>query len=349
MPERPTGTVTFLFTDIEGSTRLLQQLRDRYGEVLSTHARLLREAIEQFNGHEIDTQGDAFFAAFARARDAVAAAVVAQRALAAERWPEGGAVRVRMGLHTGEPLADGERYVGMGVHRGARICAAGHGGQVLLSNTTRELVEDDLPDDIRVRDLGEHELKDLKRPERLFQLEIDALPSSFPPLRTAQASAFEGREGELARAAEEIAPRRLTPRLATIVAAVAAAIAAAVVIPLLVLADSEEAVAANSVVALDESGSIAATVPVGARPVAVTSGAGSLWVANLVDETVTRVDLSSRQALRTIPIAGDNAVVRVDTETNAVTGTTAVGDTPSALLATPTALWLANAGDGTVM
>ena len=318
MPERPTGTVTFLFTDIEGSTRLLQQLRDRYGAVLSTHARLLREAIEQFNGHEIDTQGDAFFAAFARARDAVAAAVVAQRALAAERWPEGVAVRVRMGLHTGEPLADGERYVGMGVHRGARICAAGHGGQVLLSNTTRELVEDDLPDDIRVRDLGEHELKDLKRPERLFQLEIAGLPSSFPPLRTAQASAFEGREGELARAAEEIAPRRITPRLASFVAAVAAAIAAAVVIPLLVLGDSEEAVAANSVVALDESGSIAATVPVGARPVAITSGAGALWVANLDDQSVTRVDTSSRRAVRNIP----------------------VGDAPTALAASKGAVWV---------
>ena len=135
-----------------------------------------------------------------------------------------------MGLHTGEPLVGGERYVEIGVHRGARICAAGHGGQVLLSNTTRELVEDELPDDIRVRDLGEHELKDLKRPERLFQLEIDGLPSSFPPLRTAQASAFEGRERELARAAEEIAPRRINARLASFVAAVAAAIAAAVVI-----------------------------------------------------------------------------------------------------------------------
>jgi ABC-type transport system substrate-binding protein/class 3 adenylate cyclase/streptogramin lyase len=318
MPERPTGTVTFLFTDIEGSTRLLQQLRDRYGEVLSAHARLLREAIEQFNGHEIDTQGDAFFAAFARARDAVAAAVAAQRALAVERWPDGVAVRVRMGLHTGEPLVGGERYVGMGVHRGARICAAGHGGQVLLSNTTRELVEDDLPDDIRVRDLGEHELKDLKRPERLFQLEIDGLPSSFPPLRTARASTFEGREGELARAAEKIAPRRITSRLATFVAAVAAAIAAAVVIPLLVLAGSEEAVAANSVVALDESGSIAATVPVGARPVAMTSGAGALWVANLDDQSVTRVDTSLRRAVRNIP----------------------VGDAPTALTALKGAVWV---------
>jgi class 3 adenylate cyclase len=211
MAERPTGTVTFLFTDIEGSTRLLQQLRDRYDDVLSTHARLLREAVEQFDGHEIDTQGDAFFVAFARARDAVAAAVAAQRALTAEPWPDGVSVRVRMGIHTGEPLVGGERYVGMGVNRGARICAAGHGGQVLLSNTTRELVEDDLPGDVRVRDLGEHELEDLNRPERIFQLEIDGLPSSFPPLRTAQASAFEGREGELARAAQGVARPRFTP------------------------------------------------------------------------------------------------------------------------------------------
>src|SRR5919109_3313129 len=188
MPERPTGTVTFLFTDIEGSTRLLQQLRDRYGAVLSTHARLLREAIEQFNGHEIDTQGDAFFAAFARARDAVAAAVAAQRALAAERWPDGVAVRVRMGLHTGEPLVGGERYVGMGVHRGARICAAGHGGQVLLSNATRELVEDELPEGLSLRDLGEHRLKDIDRPERLFQLVIEGLPADFQPPRGIEAA-----------------------------------------------------------------------------------------------------------------------------------------------------------------
>lgn len=164
MAERPTGTVTFLFTDIEGSTRLLEALRDRYGDVLSTHARLLREAFAQFGGHEIDTQGDAFFVAFGRARDAVAAAVGAQRALAGEAWADGITVRVRMGLHTAEPLVGGERYVGMGVHRGARICAAGNGGQVLLSNATRELVEDELPDDVQLRDLGEHELKDLKRP-----------------------------------------------------------------------------------------------------------------------------------------------------------------------------------------
>jgi ABC-type transport system substrate-binding protein/class 3 adenylate cyclase len=324
MAERPTGTVTFLFTDIEGSTRLLEQLRDRYGDVLATHARLLREAIEQFEGHEIDTQGDAFFVAFARARDAVAAAVAAQRAFAAEPWPDGISARVRMGIHTGEPLVGGERYVGMGVHRGARICAAGHGGQVLLSNTTRELVEDELPDDVHLRDLGEHELKDLKRPERIFQLEIAGLPSSFPPLRTAQASAFEGREGELAQAAEEIAWRRVTPRRVGIGSAAAALIVAAVLVPLLLLGGSTDtAVAANSIVALNPSGSIAATVPVGARPVAMTSGAGALWVANLDDKSVTRVDLSSRQAVRAIPI-GDAATGLASTR-NAVWATDGTG------------------------
>ena len=325
MPERPTGTVTFLFSDIEGSTRLLQQLRDGYDEVLSTHARLLRSAIEQFDGHEIDTQGDAFFVAFARARDAVAAAVAAQRALDAESWPDGASVRVRMGIHTGEPLVGGERYVGMGVNRGARICAAGHGGQVLLSNTTRELVEDELPDDVRVVDLGEHELKDLNRPERIFQLEIDGLPSSFPPLRTAQASAFEGREGELARAAERIAWRRFSSRRMALVAAAGALILAAVLVPLLVLGGSSQtAVAPNSIVALDPSGSIADTVSVGARPVAIASGADALWVANLDDQSVTRVDVSSRQAVRTIPI--DGAPVGLAATETAVWVTDGTGD-----------------------
>jgi ABC-type transport system substrate-binding protein/class 3 adenylate cyclase len=323
MPERPTGTVTFLFSDIEGSTRLLQQLRGKYDEVLSTHARLLRSAIEQFDGHEIDTQGDAFFVAFPRARDAVAAAVAAQRALAAESWPDGVSVRVRMGIHTGEPIVGGERYVGMGVNRGARICAAAHGGQVLLSNTTRELVEDELPDDIRVRDLGEHELKDINRPERIFQLEIEGLPCSFPPLRTAQDSAFEGREGELARAAEKVSWRRFGSRRLAVLSAAGALIGAAVVVLLLVLGGSSAtAVSPNSIVALKPSGSIAATVAVGARPVAMTSGAGALWVANLDDQSVTRVDLSSRQAVRTIPI----------------------GDAPTALAATRTAVWVT---DGT--
>jgi class 3 adenylate cyclase/DNA-binding CsgD family transcriptional regulator len=183
-PELPAGTVTFLFTDVEGSTRLLRELRERYGDLRAEHERLLREAFAANGGQEIDTQGDSFFVAFRCARDAVAAAVAAQRALAGHRWPGGVQLRVRMGIHTGEPIAAEGRYVGLGVHRAARISAAGHGGQVLLSNATRELVEDDLPPDVRLRDLGEHRLKDIDRPERVFQLEVEGLPSQFPPLKT---------------------------------------------------------------------------------------------------------------------------------------------------------------------
>ena len=165
MSELPTGTVTFLFTDIEGSTKLLHDLGGaRYGEVLVEHERILRETFAAHDGRLVDTQGDSFFVAFRRAKDAVAAAVDAQRDLAAGSWPEGTDMRVRMGLHTGEPQVGEERYVGLGVHKAARIGAAGHGGQVLLSRTTRELVEDELPQGVTVRDLGERRLKDLERP-----------------------------------------------------------------------------------------------------------------------------------------------------------------------------------------
>ena len=128
----PSGTVTMLFTDIEGSTRLLKQLGERYGELLAEHRRLLREAFAGHGGREMDTQGDAFFVAFARARNAVEAAAEAQRALAAHAWPDGVECRVRMGLHTGEPSVGDEGYHGIGLHRGARIAAAAHGGQILL-------------------------------------------------------------------------------------------------------------------------------------------------------------------------------------------------------------------------
>jgi class 3 adenylate cyclase len=169
----PSGTVSFLFTDIEGSTRLLQQLGGGYGDVLADHHRLLRAAFEQAGGREMGTEGDAFFVAFRTARDVVAAAAAAQRALAGHPWPAGAEVRVRMGIHTGEPAIDAEGYRGLALHRAARISAAGHGGQVLLSNATRELVEDDLPAGLGLRDLGEQWLKDLERPERIFQLTID--------------------------------------------------------------------------------------------------------------------------------------------------------------------------------
>ena len=193
MAELPRGTVTFLFTDIEGSTRLLQELGDRYAAALAEHRRVLREAFARHGGVEVDTQGDAFFVAFTRAFDAIAAAEEAQRGLAA------GPIRVRIGLHTGEPLLTEEGYVGLDVHRAARIAAVGHGGQVVLSERTRELAEGS----VALTELGRHRLKDLSEPERLYQLGA----AEFPPLRSlnatnlpVQPTALVGRERELAEA-----------------------------------------------------------------------------------------------------------------------------------------------------
>src|SRR5512133_2731858 len=170
MAERPRGTVTFLFTDVEGSTSLLKHLRDGCGVVLSEHARLLREAFAAHGGEEVDTQGDGFFYVFSRARDAAAAAADGQRALAAHDWPDGAAFRVRMGLHTGEPnRSDEGRYHGMGVHRTARIMAAGHGGQILASQATASVLDDDDLDGVGLHDLGEHRLKDFERPVRIYE------------------------------------------------------------------------------------------------------------------------------------------------------------------------------------
>jgi class 3 adenylate cyclase len=181
----PSGTVTFLFSDIEGSTRLLERLGDRYADVLGDHRRILRERLGEANGQEIDTQGDAFFFSFTRARDAVTGAVAAQRALAAHAWPDGLAVKTRMGLHTGEPNVAEEGYVGLDVVRAARICSAGHGGQILLSETTRALVGNSVPDGVEIRDLGRANLKDIQH-ERIFELALADQRTDFPPLKTEQ-------------------------------------------------------------------------------------------------------------------------------------------------------------------
>lgn len=188
--ELPTGTVTFVFTDVQGSTRLLQQLgADAYADALAQHRRALREAFMRHDGVEVDTQGDSFFIAFSTAPAAIAAAAEAQHVLAA------GPIRVRMGIHTGTPYVTDEGYVGSDVHRAARIAAAGHGGQILVSSSTASLVDDD-----SLRDLGEHRLKDLAAPERIYQLGGEA----FPPLRSLQqtnlpipATPFLGRQREL--------------------------------------------------------------------------------------------------------------------------------------------------------
>jgi predicted ATPase len=172
---------------MEGSTRLLQRLGDRYRNVLADYRQLLRTAVGQWHGHEVDTQGDAFFVAFARATDATAAALAIQSALAAHPWPHEVTVRARIGLHTGEPQLTAERYIGVDVHHAARIMSAGHGGQILLSQTTRELAEAHLPPDASLLDLGQHRLKDLQRPGHLFQLSLAELPAAFPPLKTLDA------------------------------------------------------------------------------------------------------------------------------------------------------------------
>jgi class 3 adenylate cyclase len=184
MSTLPGGTVTFVFTDIEGSTRLLQELGDEeYGRVSRDHRRLVRESFGAQGGTEIDTQGDAFFFSFPRARDAVAAAVDAQRALGDHEWPEGREVLVRMGIHTGEPHVGEEGYLGLDVVRAARISAAGHGGQILISETTRALLGNQLPEGVAVHDLGQQDLKDVQH-EHIYELSIDGRSLAGRPLKT---------------------------------------------------------------------------------------------------------------------------------------------------------------------
>jgi len=214
----PEGTVTFLFTDIEGSTQLLDHLGNQYEALISGHHTIVRKALASWNGREIDTQGDAFFAVFPKATEAVIAVVEIQRELDKQVWPENTQVRVRMGLHTGEPWSVEEGYMGMDVHRAARIGHAGYGGQVLLSETTTALVQDELPEGVSLRDLGRHQLKDMRRPESINQLVIRGLPSKFAPLKTLdslktnipeQLTSFIGRNREMAEIQELVTSHRL--------------------------------------------------------------------------------------------------------------------------------------------
>lgn len=222
MADLPTGTVTFLFTDIEGSTRLLGQLGDRYPEILEQHQRLLRAAFESNGGVEVSTEGDSFFIVFPAASGAVRAAIDLQRSLAAHPWPEDGRVRVRVGMHTGEGTLGADNYVGVDLHRAARVAAAGHGGQVLLSASTRALVEHAIPEGVALRDLGEHRLKDLAHPEKVSQIVIPGLPADFPPIKTVDArrgnlprqlTSFIGRARELREVKELLRTARLVTLL----------------------------------------------------------------------------------------------------------------------------------------
>jgi predicted ATPase/class 3 adenylate cyclase len=217
MPELLTGIVTFLFSDIEGSTRLLQSHPDSWPATLERHGELLRAAFTAEGGEEVGTEGDSFFFGFPTAAGAIRGAIAAQRALAAEPWPEGIEVNVRIGLHTGEAGFAADSYAGLNVHRASRIAGSGHGGQVLLSDTTRTLGADDLPEGVTLRDLGEHRLKDLEHPERLWQLVIPGCRVDFPPVRSldvannlpTRLTTFLGREREIAAASELLGNNRL--------------------------------------------------------------------------------------------------------------------------------------------
>ena len=220
MPELPTGTVTFLFTDIEGSTRMAASMPDAWPAALARHQALLRAAFEAAGGVEVGTGGDSFFVAFPSATAAARAAIEGQRALEAEPWSEGGTVRVRMGLHSaqGDVRDSGGRqtYVGVNVHRAARIAAAAHGGQILVSDATRALVEHELPDGAELRDLGSHRLRDLDRPEQLYQLIAPGLQREFGPIASVapnnlprRLTSFLGREDEIAAVSELLAEGRL--------------------------------------------------------------------------------------------------------------------------------------------
>ncbi len=348
-PERLSGAVTFLFTDIEGSTRLVKQLREGWGAVVADHQRILREAFAAHRGQEIDTHGDAFFVAFGTARDAVLAAADGQRALAEHVWPEGAELRVRMGIHSGQAALSEDRYLGLAVHRAARICAVAHGGQVLLSQTTVNLLEDEeeeLPG-VELRDLGEQRLKDLDRPVRLSQLVVEGLPSEFPPLeRTGDGGPYTGREEELAEAAEAVlSGGRRRRRLSFGIAALAVAGAAALV-GLLAFRGGGESITVlpNSVAVIDpKTNKVVADVPVGKSPGPVAFGEGAVWVANVDEETLSRINPRTRQVERIIYMqdvspsdlaAGEggvwvangpyNEVVRVSPDANKVVHTIAM-------------------------
>jgi class 3 adenylate cyclase len=213
MPELLTGTVTFLFTDVEGSTEVLHRGPDTYAQALDAYRRVLREAAAVAGGAEVDCRGEEFFFAFPRASDAVAAATAAQLSLTEHSWPEEGRLAVRMGIHTGEPMIHDQGYLGLDVHRAARICSLAHGGQVLVSRTTRDLLAGRRPPDVALRELGSHPLKGFSEAEELFQLVLVGLPSDFPPPRTSDAATAEpassGRERELAAAVlRALAPHR---------------------------------------------------------------------------------------------------------------------------------------------
>src|SRR5829696_5387127 len=297
MTELPSGAVTFVFTDVEGSTRLVRRLRDRYPEVLGVHQRLLREAFARHGGHEIDTQGDAFFYAFGSAHDAVLAAVEGHRVLSGYPWPDDAAVKVRVGVHTARAAPVDGRYTGLAVHRASRICSAGHGGQILVSQATQSLLEDEEEElAAALRDLGEQRLKDIERPVRLYQVAAPGLRTEFPPLRGDPEPA-------------DAAPTPIWRRWPVVLTA--ALLAAALFGAILLVSSRDSSGGGLSVVQPNHVGvidpgtnEIVDEIQVGLRPGPVAAGGDSVWVGNLDSRDLSTIDARQQTFAGSVPLDG---------------------------------------------
>jgi DNA-binding SARP family transcriptional activator/streptogramin lyase len=294
----PSGTVTFLSIDIEGSTELVGELRVGYGEVLEGFRRVVRDAVAGASGYEVDTQGDAFLLAFRSARDAVSAALAIQRALGSTLLPHETRLHARMGIHVGEPSVGAEGYHGIDVVRVSRICAAAHGDQILLSNAAKELAEGELPAGVTLRELGSYRLKSLERPERLYQLDVDTAQQDFPPLRHAVATDQPSTLRRLLRPSSRRGAAVLTAGVVLLAVAIGAGAYR------LASGGSARVVVAqpNSVAAIDPaSDAVVGAISVGNTPTGVAVGDGSVWVLNANDRSISRIDPEARAVQREIP------------------------------------------------
>jgi class 3 adenylate cyclase/streptogramin lyase len=289
MASLPRGTVTFLFSDVEGSTQLQHSLGDRYQEVVEMHRRLLESAFASHGGTVVDRQTESFFCVFSRAQDAVRAAASAQRALARHEWPADVRVRVRMGIHAGEPELAGDRYVGLAVSRAARICAAGHGGQVLLSSSARALLADDR--ETALRNLGFYRLKDFPEPEQIFQLVLDGLPSQFPP----------------PRADATRRPRRLV--VAVLALALIGVVVGAVVAVTSGGSGGLSHIGPESAGVIDaKTNRLVGEIPLGFGSGLLAAGEGYVWVVDPAGSTLTKVDPKTMRKVATTSLGGLGAI-----------------------------------------
>jgi class 3 adenylate cyclase/streptogramin lyase len=298
----PQGTVTLLFTDVEGSTQLQHRLGDQYQTVVAEHRRLLEEAFAAHGGVVVDRQTESFFVVFPRARFAVQAAAEAQQALGRHAWPDGAQVKVRMGIHSGDPELSGDRYVGLAVARAARICASAHGGQVLLSSSARALLSDH--DRSALRSLGVYRLKDFTEPEPISQLVVDGLPAQFPPLRTA------------------IAPSRRKPLLLVGAGLLLVALVVVAVVAFTSGGGSARVGPTSLAVINTKSNKLTDTIDLGFKSNLIAAGEGYVWVVDPKGSTLLRIDPNTH---------------KVDTFGIAV----GAGDVPFGLAAGAGAVWVA--------